>query len=375
MAQSKKKLKGGAAQAAPPFFKTGVGRASIILGLLLIGAFLWSYFSGSHVTPEAPDGLRSNLTDVPLGEETAPEQPMKEAEDGLALNVPVRRGAAMDFTLAGEGVEITPELIAQVTQPSEVGPLPKISSTGLSVYKLYSRKLDGIPEGAKVGIIIRDLGLSNSALTEALQQVPADVTLALSPYSSDLTEKFQEITGSGFEALLMLPMESARFGHDDSGPNTLLVSLSVAENIKRLEWVLSRGQGYYGVFTEAGTRFVLQSEMLRPILEQLRRRGVAVIDGSLEDRSQISRLATQLGALHNFVLTDLDQTASERVFQQELERLETYALKHGNAIGVMRPYALSLQQLKEWAGTLESKNITLVPVSMITSQETYRYEE
>lgn len=378
MPRFSKKDQEGAAVAAPSFFKKPIGISISLLVLFAVIGVGWSLYVWSHPEKEKPIAASTRLSQdviedgIGFEEEESATEAETKADDELSL--PVKRSAAMDFSLAGDHIEISPQLIDQITQHTETGPLPKISSSGLSAFTLYSRRMDGEVPGPKVAIIIRDLGLSNAALTEVLQQVPTDVTLAMSPYSPDLTDKFKEISAAGYEGLLMLPTESAQFGYDDTGKNTLLVSLSISENVKRLEWILSRGQGYFGVLLEGGSRLTLRSQSLRPILEQLRRRGVAIVDGSLEERSQVSRLSSQLKALHHFVLVDLDTTLSEDKFDQGLLELEQYAQTHGSAIGVMRPYALSLKKLKAWMATLESRDVALVPASQLVKWDIKGHE-
>ena len=60
-------------------------------------------------------------------------------------------------------------------------------------------------------------------------------------------------------------MEPVDFGNDnDSGPYTLMADGQPPETVKRLEWILSRATGYFGLTNYLGSRFLSMNAKPRP---------------------------------------------------------------------------------------------------------------
>ena len=77
----------------------------------------------------------------------------------------------------------------------------------------------------------------------AIQDLPGEVTLAFSPYSSRLAEWVPAARAAGHEVLLQLPMEPRSTEFNDPGNKALLTANTPELNLDRMEWVLSRAEG------------------------------------------------------------------------------------------------------------------------------------
>ena len=69
--------------------------------------------------------------------------------------------------------------------------------------------------------------------------------------------------GEGHEILLQVPMEPFDYPDNDPGPQTLLSSLSGEQNVDRMQWLMSRFQGYVGVTNHMGARFTASEAVAR----------------------------------------------------------------------------------------------------------------
>src|SRR3546814_13954980 len=76
--------------------------------------------------------------------------------------------------------------------------------------------------------------------------------------------------------MVTLPMEPLDYPQSDPGPYALLTSISAEQNLRRLDWVLSRVTGYVGVTNFMGSKFTTAEAALRPILAELKNRGLRV---------------------------------------------------------------------------------------------------
>jgi polysaccharide deacetylase 2 family uncharacterized protein YibQ len=164
---------------------------------------------------------------------------------------------------------------------------------------------------------------------------------------------------NGHEVLLQIPLEPNNYPAVDPGPHTLLTSLPPEENMKRLQWLMSRYTGYVGVTNHMGEKFEVTSASLTPVLEELKRRGLLYVDdGSVKD-STVSQIAGTIGLDYSVASVQIDASN----LAKELAQLEATAKERGAAIGVVKATPATVKQLSDWAAKLQAKGFVLVPVS------------
>src|SRR4029077_15730556 len=108
----------------------------------------------------------------------------------------------------------------------------------------------------RVALIIGGLGLNAKATREAIASLPPEVTLSFVPYADGLQGWIDMARAAGHEVLLEAPMEPKDYPDNDPGPYTLMADGQQADTTRRLEWLLSRATGYFGVTNYLGSRFV-----------------------------------------------------------------------------------------------------------------------
>jgi polysaccharide deacetylase 2 family uncharacterized protein YibQ len=159
--------------------------------------------------------------------------------------------------------------------------------------------------------------------------------------------------------LLQIPLEPNNYPSVDPGPHTLLTTLPPAENMKRLQWLMSRYTGYVGVTNHMGEKFEAESQSMTPVLEELKRRGLLYIDDSTLKDSPVGKIAGTIGLDYSVVTVQADANN----LAAQLTQLESAAKEKGAAIGVVRATPATVKQLSDWASKLEAKGFVLVPVS------------
>ncbi|MEQ1491608.1 MAG: divergent polysaccharide deacetylase family protein, partial [Terricaulis sp.] len=125
------------------------------------------------------------------------------------------------------------------------GPLPIIGPNGRTPAQAYARPFTAQQGRPKLAIVIGGLGFNATATTQAIDELPAEITLSFVPYTQNLQSWIDRARARGHEVMLELPMEPFDPDADDTGPQTLLASAPAAQNISRLEQLLSRGTGYF----------------------------------------------------------------------------------------------------------------------------------
>lgn len=244
-------------------------------------------------------------------------------------------------------IEAAPISLPKAPLPglSEKGPqglLPRISADGRKPASAYARPISAQADaGPRIALIIGGLGL-NRPLSRRALDLPGEVTLALAPYGDNLQKLADEARSGGHELLLQLPMEPAGYPRVDPGPNTLRAGPEATGNLLRLQWLLARFQGYFGVTNYLGSRFLADAAAVAGTRSEISRRGLAWV------------MAPQA----------LPIDAPDRaVVMKNLAELEARAAKGGIAVGVGTGLDVTLDAVDEWARGLSARGIQLVPVS------------
>jgi polysaccharide deacetylase 2 family uncharacterized protein YibQ len=181
----------------------------------------------------------------------------------------------------------------------------------------------------------------------------------------DLEKMAERARAEEHELLLQIPMEPFDYPDNDPGPQTLLTSLTPEQNIDRLQWLMSRFQGYVGITSFMGARFTASEQSLTPVLREVGRRGLIYVDDGSTARSIASQLAggQNLPFAKADIVLDTVPTAVE--IDRALARLEMRARESGTAVGYATAQPNTIARIAEWAKKVEAQGILLVPVTMV----------
>ena len=247
------------------------------------------------------------------------------------------------------------------------GPLPIISRDGRKPWQVYARPFDRGERRPRVSIVVAGLGLSKITTQDAIRELPPEIDLSFLPYHP-IGEALQQARAAGHETVLDLPMEPLDYPRQDPGPRALLTSLEPRQNLDRLHWMMSRGTGYIGMITFMGSRFAASPEMLRPILVDLKQRGLAFIDGRATGDGAAAKLASEVKLPRALADRVLDSDVSRPGIEQQLAELEDLARRGGSAIGIGTAYPVTIQTVTAWAARLPEHGIILAPLSAVLAQ-------
>ena len=261
-----------------------------------------------------------------------------------------------------------PELI----EKGELGPLPIVDAAGRQPWRVYSRPFNALETRPRIAIVITNLGISVTSTQSAIQELPGAVTLAFAPYARRLDEWIDASRAAGHGVIITLPMEPLDYPRSDPGPYGLLTTLNAEQNLRRLEWVLSRFTGYIGVTNFLGSRFTTDAQALRPVLVELKRRGLMFVDGRDNPLSVAPRLATEVGLPRAVNDIFLDRQANRVTIDAQLEEIEQIARANGAAVAFGQPFPVTIARLKRWIRTLNERGLVLAPVSAVAGRQSNR---
>jgi polysaccharide deacetylase 2 family uncharacterized protein YibQ len=295
----------------------------------------------------------------------APPSP-QGAVDGGGAQAAAAPGAPTQKVAAAAGpdtgsIPLPPVPIAELVEQSQYGPLPKVAADGTRPLEAYARPSRYAAKAAaggpvRVAVLVSGMGRSDSATDEAIKDLPAPISVAYGAYGRNLQDGVNSARAAGHEVLLQVPLEPMNYPTADPGPHTLLTTLPTEENMKRLQWLMSRFTGYVGVTNLMGAKFEATQNSFLPVLEEIKARGLLYLDDGTVKNSAAGQIAGTLGLDYSVANMQIDGA-------QSLAKLEALAKERGIAIGVASAKPATVKQLAEWAHKLEAKGIMLVPVS------------
>jgi polysaccharide deacetylase 2 family uncharacterized protein YibQ len=307
----------------------------------------------------APQGWRENL--VPL------QGPARITQDVIRLSErPLAAISVATWNRPGRatpppppGAPLAPSPITGFFAPGPAGPLPIIAQDGRTPFEAYRRPF--IPNGRpRVSLVIGGLGLNSRATQAAIETLPAEITLSFSPYAEGLQGWVDMARAHGHEVLLEAPMEPLDYPDNDPGPYTLMAAAQGPETVKKLEWVLSRATGYFGLTNYLGSKFLASDGAYQTFAAALRGRGLAFVDDGSAARRGGSGIVR--GTAERLIDDQLNQTAID----QQLLALEASALQRGQALGAGFAYPVTLEKVAQWSRGLGDRGFQLAPASALT---------
>ena len=278
------------------------------------------------------------------------------------LGPPPTPRLAVSAPAPGPGPIAVPDPALLEPLPGDPGrALPRIGPDGRTPMAAYAAWFAG-GTAPRISLIIASVGLDHVASETAIRDLPSGITLAISPYAHDVAPVLVAARARGDEMLVSIPMEPAS-GLDDPGDHALLGKLTQAENARRLDWALSRMEGYVGATGALGRlrgeRFASQPDLLDPVLATISKRGLLYVD----PRPSATRPP---GVAARSVDLIIDDSGAASAIDAQLAELVGIAKARGSAVGLVggvRPVAMA--RLLTWTHTLAQQGVVLAPITAV----------
>jgi polysaccharide deacetylase 2 family uncharacterized protein YibQ len=356
------------------------GLLPLAYGLVLAGFAMGSWWLVTQPLPFAGEPIV--IAAVPPVEEVKtaaidPAPPV-EVEQVDAQPLPVKSASKtpdqnLDVAMS-EGSEIftnphqslVKAPIAALVENSDQGPLPKIGLGGKKPSDAYARMVSANAihsDQPKIAIILGGMGLNDKLTARAGRDLTGDITFAFAPYGPNLQDQVNKAREQGHEILLQLPLEPVGFPASNPGPKTLLADADTPTNLQNLQWHMSRFTGYAGVVNYMGGRFMASPDAVKPMLAELKKRGLYFVeDGSLplsstDDVAQGLRQPVR----HADIVIDANPDAQS--ISDALAKLEEQARSQGFAMGTGSGLAVTVDTVRDWAKSARDRGIILVPAT------------
>jgi polysaccharide deacetylase 2 family uncharacterized protein YibQ len=229
-----------------------------------------------------------------------------------------------------------------------------------------------VPPGrVPIAIVIDDMGVDR-ARSERAAALPAPLTLAFLPYARGFEAQIAAARAHGHEILVHMPMQPV--GLEDPGPEALTVALDGNEIRRRLAAALDRAGPAVGINNHMGSRFTVERDAMRPVLEELQARGLLFLDSRTAGATVGPGLARAMGVPYATRDVFLDNDPSIVAVQARLAELEATSRRQGHGIAIGHPHDGTIAALTQWLPGAVSRGFALVPVSTIVRQTLERQQ-
>ena len=169
----------------------------------------------------------------------------------------------------------------------------------------------------------------------------------------------------GREVILHLPMEPHGYPEIQPGEGALLQEMDEESLIRQLSKDIEAIPYIKGVSNHMGSRLMEDSEKMRIIFSELKRRGLFFLDSRTTPQTVGLQTAHEIGLMAMERTLFLDNSPDEDDIKQNIERLTQFSLFTGKAIAIGHPHSSTLKSLKEMIPKMKEKGIDIVPLSAL----------
>jgi polysaccharide deacetylase 2 family uncharacterized protein YibQ len=214
-----------------------------------------------------------------------------------------------------------------------------------------------------IAIVIDDMGVNLKESAEALK-LPAAVTMSYLPYAQGVRAQVASAKTAGHEIMLHMPMQPLRRSADP-GPDYLGTKYPPEEIRARVIRNLDAFEGYAAVNNHMGSKFTQDREGMQVVMEEIKKRDVMFLDSKTINASVAEKVAIENGipATHRDIFLDDEETNT--FTEGALDKTESYARRHGSAVAIGHPKAITLRDLNEWIPRMEKKGYRFVSLTEV----------
>ncbi len=220
------------------------------------------------------------------------------------------------------------------------------------------------PLKPRVAIVIDDLGYDLGRFRELLD-LDVPITVAVLPYLKYSLRVAEQAHSKGWDVLLHLPMEPKDTERYDPGEHALFTHMSEDRVQSLVEENLGAVPFVKGVNNHMGSRFTEDEDLMRAVLEVIKKRDIFFLDSRTTAHSVAGRIAKQMGIKTADRDVFLDNRRDREYIRKQMEELVSIARRKGKAVAIGHPYPETISVLKDMIPELEREGIRVVKLSSL----------
>ncbi len=259
--------------------------------------------------------------------------------------------------------------LAGLSRRTPFGPVPTKGPRGRSALTAYAKPFTAPSQGKTVSVIIGGLGINATQTRRAINDLPPQITLSFASQASGLQTWINAARAKGHEVILELPMEPYNFNPAASGARyTLLSDNPPGSNVRNLDYLMSRAQGYFAVTNYLGEKFFDSEAAITPVVTHISNSGVGFIYDGVGNNAALTRASRSAGLTWVQNQSVIDAGPSAAAITQTLSALERTGSPNKPALGIGFSYPTTIDAVEAWAKDAQKRGVTLAPASYALMQ-------
>ena len=213
----------------------------------------------------------------------------------------------------------------------------------------------------KVAFIIDDLGYETE-IAKKVMELDFPITLSILPFLKYSEYIAKEGKKNNQEIILHLPME-ANNSSADPGPGAIKSYMSEEEIRQAVRGSIFNFPYVIGVNNHMGSKITEDREIMKIILEEIRRYNLFFIDSITSRNSIAYQVAQEMGVKTAVRTVFLDNESDMEYIKGQMLEVQEIALRDGEAIAIGHSRINTFYVLKRMIPELIKAGIEIVPVS------------
>lgn len=219
---------------------------------------------------------------------------------------------------------------------------------------------------AKIALLIDDFGYlnDNKLLDTFFKDLPIPFTASIIPGTQFAEEIAKIAHREKKQVIVHMPMQPE--GNFNNQYKWIILNGMPPNQIKRkVEKAIESVPYAEGLNNHMGSLVTTKKELIEPVLEGLKDRGMFFVDSKTSSHSIAYSLARDLGLRATFNCVFLDNEKSEKYIENQFEKLVLQAFQRGWALGLGHSNMKTASALKRVVKTCDSRKIKFVTISEI----------
>jgi len=221
-------------------------------------------------------------------------------------------------------------------------------------------------QGAKIAIIIDDVGMKPVSQIQDLLDLQVPITFAVLPYQRYSENTASNLYNSHYEVILHMPMEPTNFPVTNPGAGAVFSTYSHAQTKAALNEALDSISHVRGVNNHMGSKITALPDKMASIMEVLKDRNLYFVDS----RTHASTVAYDIAQRSKVPSAKrdvfLDATMSYEFSRDQLLETAKVARENGFAIAIGHPYPSTIAAMVDVIPQLKNQGFAFVFASQLT---------
>ncbi len=248
--------------------------------------------------------------------------------------------------------------------------LPRIADNGDRPADIYARPFEPSRDQTslpQLAIVVLRAGLSEVLTAEAYLAFTPDVSFSISPYARDAERQIRDIRNRGHEVFLEVLSVAGDPVREDRGPLSIDPAVTEQINRARLHQAMSKVSGYAGLVGDLDPRIQRENGIF--LLSEAKARGLHYLAFFRSDSrsSEITYDANHDAArgISRRLVIGTDPATTQSTLSSLLPLLQS----ERKLILLVEPAPFTIDVIKDWIDSSQSRNFRLVPLSALLSTQ------